>query len=67
MFDQKMDTLGQLGVVPVDMRNMSLRERLEGQKRRLEMQLKNVNEALECLDKNADFEKFHDAVTRAGY
>lgn len=46
---------------------LSIRERLEERKKSFEGQLRNVNEALEALNKNPEFEKFHDAVIKAGF
>lgn len=45
----------------------TLRERLEEQKRALEGALADVNEALGFIDKNPEFEKFHNVVGKAGY
>ena len=45
----------------------TLRDRLENQKRTLEGALADVNQALAFIDKNPDFEKFHDVVGKAGY
>lgn len=48
-------------------RQMTIRERLESQKKALEERLVNVNKALDLMDKNPSFEAVHDAVTKAGY
>lgn len=45
----------------------TLREALTRRRISLEKQLESVNDALAVIDKNPEFEKFHDAVSKAGY
>lgn len=51
----------------ISIRRQTLRERLIEQKIVLEEQLKNLNEALEFMDKNPAFENFHNVVGKAGF
>jgi hypothetical protein len=48
-------------------RRQTLRERLIEQKTVFEAQLKNINDALDCMDKNPSFENFHNTISRAGF
>ena len=61
----KMATVGSLGLGQIQ--RQTLRERLEEQKKVLEGALGDVVQALAFIDKNPDFEKFHDVVGKAGY
>lgn len=45
----------------------TLRERLEEQKRQAEDHLANLNSALEFMDKNPQFETFHNTISKAGF
>lgn len=45
----------------------TLREKLTERKKMHEQALAEVNEALACIDKNPEFEKFHDAVSKSGF
>lgn len=45
----------------------TIRERITSRKESLERQLANVNAALAAMDASPDFEKIHDAITKAGY
>lgn len=45
----------------------TLRERLEENKKHVTENLANINKALEFIDKNPDFENFHNIIGKAGY
>lgn len=45
----------------------TLRERLVEQKRYVVENLANINSALEFMDKNPDFENFHNIIGKAGF
>jgi hypothetical protein len=48
-------------------RRQTLRERLEENKRMLEERLANLNSALKFIDKNPEFENFHNIIGKAGF
>ena len=48
-------------------RQPTIRERLTRQKGILEKQLTNINNALEALDKNPEFETVHNLLSKAGF
>jgi len=48
-------------------RQQTIRERLEEQKKALMAHLDGLNTALEFLDKNPSFENFHDILRKVGF
>lgn len=48
-------------------KRQTLRERLEEQKKYVTEHLANINSALEFMDKNPDFENFHNIIGKAGF
>lgn len=48
-------------------RRMTLRERLLENQKGLQEALLNVTSAIEFLDKNPDFESFHNIIGKAGF
>lgn len=48
-------------------RRQTLRERLEEQQRQAMEHLANINQAIEFMDKNPDFEQFHNIIGKAGF
>lgn len=57
----------QLQAMPETIAVMTLRERLIDQKKSIEKRLQDVNSALDFLDKNPNFEEFHNLIGRTGY
>lgn len=51
----------------VELKRVTLRERMEDKKRFLEKQLEDVNNCLALIDEHPEFEKFHNAIARVGY
>ena len=51
----------------ISTRRQTLRERLLENQRSLQDALNNVTQAIEFLDKNPEFENFHNIIGKAGF
>ena len=53
--------------MPKQIHRMAIRERLENSKKALEQKVKDIDLALQYLDKVPDYEQSHDAISRVGF